>query len=1051
MKFTGFNSHLSGPLATRLPSAADSLAGQRFVSGHLFSDAVIAPQSVTPSGAAVTGIPRSRCAKIRAPKYLALLLLATLFATTLFAQTPTGTLRGKVTDPSGAVISGATVTATAAGGQKSTATTNDQGVYEFKNLPSGSYIIDVDAKGFTTDHEVDVAVEPAKVQPFDIVLSIQVQQEQVSVQAQTSGVQVNPDENSSAIVIKGKDLEALSDDPDELQSELDALAGPSAGHNGGQVYIDGFTGGQLPPKSAIREIHVNQNPFSAQYDKLGYGRIEILTKPGADKLHGQFFFNDSDSALNSRNPFVNTQPSYQSEIFDGNLGGPLGKKASFFIDAQRRNIHDLDIINAVVPDATFTSPNGVPFTDAIPDSNTRTNISPRIDYQLTKTNTLTVRYQFEQSKQNNQGIGQTSLASQALSETETENTLQISDSQTLGVHVVNDLRFQFILDRDNVRAQNTTPATQVLGFFTSGGNSQGTNLDDTRHYELQNYTYVSHGKHYIRFGGRLRVGDDSNFSSSAFNGVFTFPSLAAYNVTEAGLQMGLTPAQSRAACLALSANPASAQCGASQLSLVTGQPQIQNTIADVGFFAEDEWRIRPNITANYGLRFETQNEIHDHADFAPRVGIAWGLGGKNGNPKTVVRAGAGMFYDRFTQQYVLQAQRLNGTTQQQTIVTSPDCYPTPANCSGGTVASTIYQINPKLRAPYTIQSAASVERQISRGASVSVTYLNSIGNHQFLSDNINAPLPGCDPATPVTCVRPSPALGNIYQYQSEGVFRQNQMIASARFSVGRKVSLFGFYMLNSAKSNTSGAGSFPTNQYDLAQDYGRSGFAVRQRAFIGGSISLPYSFSLAPFIVANSGQPFNITLGQDLNGDSIFNDRPALVSNTTCSQSTVSGTTVCSPWGTFSTVSSGPTIVPVNYGTGPTQVTVNLRLAKTFGFGPETGGRSGGGGQGGGPGGGPGGPGGGGRGGPPGGGLGPGGLGGGGGGGNPFGGGSTNRRYNLTFSISARNLFNSQNLSVPVGDVNSSRFGQSIALAGGIFGGSAAANRRLDLQVRFSF
>jgi hypothetical protein len=979
---------------------------------------------------------------------LVLACLVAIFTTGLFAQTATGTLRGKVTDPSGAVISGAIVTATSANGQKSTATTNNQGIYEFKNLPPGSYTVDVDAKGFTTDHEVDVAVDAAKVQPFDIVLSIQVQQEQVSVQAQTGGVQVNPEENSSAIVIKGKDLEALSDDPDELQSELDALAGPSAGPNGGQVYIDGFTGGQLPPKSAIREIHVNQNPFSAQYDKLGYGRIEILTKPGADKFHGQFFFNDTDSALNSRNPFVSTEPSYQSEIFDGNLGGPINKKSSFFIDAQRRNINDLDIINAVVADPTFTSPTGVPFTAAIPNANTRTNISPRIDYQLTPTNTLTVRYQFEQTKQSNEGIGQTSLSSQALSETETENTLQISDSQTFGVHVVNDTRFQFILDRDNVRAQNTDPATQVLGFFTSGGNSQGTNLDDTHHYELQNYTYISHGKHYIRFGGRVRVGDDSNFSNANFNGVFTFPSLAAYNVTEAGLQMGFTPAQSRAACLAASANPATAQCGASQLSLVTGQRQIQNTLADVGFFAEDEWRIRPNLTANYGLRFETQNEIHDHADFAPRVGIAWGLGGKNGNPKTVLRAGSGMFYDRFQQQYVLQAQRLNGIAQQQTIVTAPDCYPSPANCSGGTVASTIYQINPKLRAPYTIQSAASLERQISKGASVSVTYLNSIGNHEFLSDNINAPLPGCDPSNPVTCTRPNPGLGNIYQYQSEGVFRQNQMIVSARFSVGRKVSLFGFYMLNSAKSNTNGAASFPTNQYDLAEDYGRSGFAVRQRAFVGGSITLPYAFSLAPFIVANSGQPFNITLGQDLNGDSIFNDRPALVSPTTCSQTAVSGSTVCSPWGTFSTVSSGPTIVPINYGTGPTQVTVNLRLAKTFGFGPETGGRAGGG-QGGGPGGGGGG--GEGRGGgPPGGGLGPGGLSGG-GGRNPFGGGgNTNRRYNLTFSISARNLFNRQNLGAPVGDVNSSRFGQSIALAGGIFG-SAAENRRIDLQVRFSF
>ncbi len=420
--------------------------------------------------------------------------------------------------------------------------------------------------------------------------------------------------------------------------------------------------------------------------------------------------------------------------------------------------------------------------------------------------------------------------------------------------------------------------------------------------------------------------------------------MAAYNVTQSGLQNGLTPAQSRAACLAASTDPLTAQCGASQLSLTQGRPLVENTYADNGLYAEDEWRVRPNVTLDYGLRFETQTGIQHHADFAPRLSIAWGLGGKNGRPKTVLRAGSGMFYDRFQQQYLLQAERLNGLTQLQNIVTSPDCYPDPTNCSGGTVASTVYQISPKLRTPYTIQSAASLERQLGKGATVSLTYLNSRGVHQFLSRNINAPLPGCNPANPSTCIRPDPGAGNIYQYESEGIFQQNQLIANARVSMGAKLSLFGFYLLNFAHANTSGASSFPSNQYDLAQDYGRSAFDVRNRLFVGGSINFPYRFSLNPFIVVNSGQPFNVTLGQDLNGDSIFNDRPTLVSNATCGQVTVSGTSVCSPWGTFSTSTSSGRIVPINYGTGPTQFSVNLRLSKTFGFGPEIKGGGGGGG-----------------------------------------------------------------------------------------------------------
>src|SRR5205814_4510345 len=153
-------------------------------------------------------------------------------------------------------------------------------------------------------------VTAGKVQQFVILLDIQVEKQKVEVQDDSSQVEVSPSNNASAIVLKGADLDALPDDPDELQQDLQALAGPSAGPNGGQIYIDGFTGGQLPPKSSIREIRVNQNPFSAEYDKLGYGRIEVFTKPGTDKYHGQVSLQGNSSAFNARNPFVSETPSY---------------------------------------------------------------------------------------------------------------------------------------------------------------------------------------------------------------------------------------------------------------------------------------------------------------------------------------------------------------------------------------------------------------------------------------------------------------------------------------------------------------------------------------------------------------------------------------------------------------------------------------------------------------------------------------------------------------------------------------------------------------------
>ncbi len=922
-------------------------------------------------------------------------------------QTSSGTLRGQVTDPTGAVIPQATVMATGPTGQKTTAITNNQGTYELKGLSPGRYTVETAARGFAISTEQNIVISADQAQQFDVGLEIQVRPEKVEVQEESATVGVSSSENASSLVIKGKDLEALSDDPDELQQELEALAGPSAGPNGGQIYIDGFTGGQLPPKSSIREIRVNQNPFSAEYDKLGYGRIEVFTKPGTDKFHGQLMLDGNSSAFDALSPFAQNQPGFHSELFGGNVSGPLGKKASFFFNAQRRQIDDSNIVNAIVPPVD-PNPTSANFRQAVADPRTQTNLSPRLDLQLSPSNTLTVRYQFFRNNEDNNGVGQFSLPSQAYNSTSTEHTLQISDTQVLSTNVVNETRFQYLRERSDQTVQNLQPTISVLGAFTSGGNQIGNGSDVQNHYELQNYTSIVHGTHLIKFGGRLRAVRDSNQSTSDFNGGFIFSSLAAYQTDPRGGTACVTPL---VAVLPVPPMPSDlASCGASQFSITTGQPLSEVTLVDAGLYGQDDWRIRPNMTLSYGLRFETQNAIHDHGDFAPRLSFVWGLGdgGKKVAPKTVLRAGFGMFYDRIPYNLVLQTERLNGFTQQQTIVQP--------NISSGQTSPTSYQFSSKLRAPSTIQTAVSVERQLAKNTTLAVTYINSYGEHQLFLRNANAPLPG----TPPPGIRPFGGTDNIYQYDSEGIFRQNQVIANFRTSAGTRVSLFGFYTLNYANSDLGSGGgtaSFISHQYDPMADYGRSQFDVRHRVVLGGTVSMPYAFRLNPFLILSSGQPYNITVGQDLNGDSIFNDRPALGSQAT---------------------------IPINTGTGSTLFTMNLRLSKTFGFGREITGGSGmsf-----------PGGPGGGGgRGGPPGGGLGGRGLSGGGGPGGAFSmGGATNRRYNLTFSVSARNVFNRVNLAPPIGNLSSPLFGESNALAGGPYS-FGSATRRIDLQVQFSF
>jgi hypothetical protein len=463
---------------------------------------------------------------------------------------------------------------------------------------------------------------------------------------------------------------------------------------------------------------------------------------------------------------------------------------------------------------------------------------------------------------------------------------------------------------------------------------------------------------------------------------------------------------------------------------------------DAGLYYQDDWKVRSNITFSYGLRFETQTGIQDHADWAPRLGFAWGVGGKSGPPKVVLRGGFGIFYDRFQEAQILEVERVNGVTQEQFVIDNPQCPSLSITdfsaCTGAAVpvTPTTYAISPRLHAPYTIQSAISVERQLTKSATLNVTYLNSRGFDQLLTINADAPYPG----TPCSPSCPTPT-NNLYQYVSEAVFRQNQLIANPNVRIGSKVQLFGYYVLNYSNSDTSGVSSFPSNSYNISADYGRASFDIRNRLFFGGTFALPYNFRLSPFMIASSGSPFSLTTTNDLNNDSIFNDRPGFVSTATCpaSVNTTSSTIYCTPLGTFDAQpTTGEKIVPINYGTGPSHFTMNLRLTKTIGFGPKVGRAAGNQGQGGGPGGGGGGGRGGQRGGP---------LFGGGPGGLPS---SSDHRYNLTFGVSARNAFNKVNFGNPSGILGSNFFDAPNGLQGGPFS-TGSAVRRVDLLATFSF
>jgi hypothetical protein len=480
--------------------------------------------------------------------------------------------------------------------------------------------------------------------------------------------------------------------------------------------------------------------------------------------------------------------------------------------------------------------------------------------------------------------------------------------------------------------------------------------------------------------------------------------------------------------------------------LTAGNPAARINYFDAGLYGEDSWRPRQNISLSLGLRFESQNYINDHADFAPRVGFAWGIGGQGKRaPEAVLRAGFGIFYDRFQEQQILDSEHLNGINQRQYLVTTPDFFPNiPSQSELAAYSSSLPTkdlIDRNMHAPYTVQSAIGLERQFTKALTASVTYINSHGVHQLLSNNINAPrdFSFCSPSAPAGTATCGPlsgffpygqAAGYLDQFESAGLFNENQLVTN--FSLrGKRATAFGFYTLSYANSDTSGPTYQPMNPYDIAEDYGPASFISRNQAFVGGSIQMPKGFRLSPFMMAGTGRPFNITYGQDVYGTGVFSARPSLA------PAGAPGS-ITTKYGSFYPypVEGAPVLPPYEF-FGPNLFSLNMRLAKTFGWGEKKGSSIAGGG------GGRGGYGGGGRGGS--GGLGGRGLGGGGGAGMFGGGGAENYRYSLEFSVNVRNVFNIINLGPPVGNLGSPLFGQSNTVNGWM------GYRHLDLQVRFNF
>ena len=1005
------------------------------------------------------------------------MLIRILFVALLaFPQQSTGSLKGTVTDQLGSLIVGAKVTVRNARGVITSATTNSSGVFEFKRLESGTYQLKIISPGFSVFEAEAVEIHSRELKTLDAQLEVALEEEQVTVDDRN--MSTDSDNNANAVVLRGRDLETLPNDPQALAAALQAMAGPVDPESGGnaQIKVDGFSNGQLPPKEAIREVRINNNPYSAENEFPGWNGIEIFTRPGADKWHGSFSFDFNDESLNSRNPFTTVRAPFQQRAYNFNLSGPIvAKRASFALYVGRYVSDANSVVNATTLDPVTLKPVTINQSFVTPEVNNYGN--GRFDFKINKMHTLVGRFNYSQSTQELQGIGGFALPSRANRGRRSNFIMQLTETAMINEKTVNETRFQFIRNRSSQTSVLDAFALNVQDSFFGGGSQVGASSNSQDRLELQNFISWTSGNHFLKLGARLRHVNIDSISPGNFGGTYTFAggpgpmldendhvivgpngqptiielsSLERYRRTIAFARAGL----SGPAIRLLGGGP-------TQFSIAAGNPEAGVKQFDVSFYFQDEWKVRPNFTLSPGLRYENQNNIESHFNFAPRIAFAWSpvFGRKQaaapppqtasaanatnaaptaapapapGPPKTVFRGGFGIFYNRISEDVTLQATRFNGTNQQQFLVTSLpvlDLFPVvpPVELLDAFAQPQLRRtISDDLGTSRSLRFMFTVERALSAKVKLSLTYSHSHIDRTQRVVNINAPLGGTFiPGVPGSGVRPLGAeAGNVLEYQANGRSVGNSLSVNVNGTL-KKIQFWSGYSLGKSRSTDSGTTGAPFDAYDFSQEYARGSFSTLNFLYSGGNYEAPGGINLYMFMVASSGQPFNITTGRDTNGDTFFSERPAFA--TDLNEPGV----VVTPLGAFDpTPSAGQQIIPRNFGRGPGFVSINLSLGKTVKFGkaiePKT---------------------------PP-----------------PPGAQRTTttanadqkppakpavqRPYAVSFSLDASNIFNRTNKSLPVGNMASPFFLRSPSASNNFSfgpGGGSAGNRTISLRVRLSF
>jgi len=772
-------------------------------------------------------------------KLLVAIALVAQAVTALGAQGPAGApITGVVVDGTGGVLPSAEVELrTSAGALVRSTTADSSGAFQFDRVTPGRYDVVVTFEGFRqTTVRVSVAARGAAPAPLRVTMPLAAISQEVTVGTLPAEVKADVASNLDTSSVDARAIENLPVFNQDILSTMSRFLDASAiGTNGTTLLVNGVEMNSLTVSaSAIQQIKINQDPYSAEYPRPGRGRIEVVLKPGSQEYHGVGNFIFRDSALDARNAFAAVKPAEQRRVLEGFLGGPVGhsERTSFTLSARAAADDVQAIVYAEGPSGAIQQNVPAPYRNVL--------VAGTINHQRGDTTTMSLTLSYQHQTRDNQDVGGVTLPSAGVDWSFMERSATYTQQTVFSSALLNQLRLFYGEEFEPTTSLDPAGKLVVLEAFTGGG-AQSDTLRTEHHVTLTDMLTWSKGRHTLKAGinipdwSRRRFDDNTNRL-----GTYYFSSLDTY----------------------AAGHPYS-------FIQQVGDGHVAFLEKVLGFFVQDEMRIGPRFSASLGIRYDWQNYFHDDNNVGPRGSLAFA---PRADGKTVVRGGAGLFYDRTGPRPIQDLIRYDGEQQLKFVITDPG-YPNPypPGQSPATTPPSVVQLDPEVQLPSTLQYSVSLERQLAAATSASVTYTGTRGFHQFLSRDVNAPPP------PLYAARPDPARAVVREIESTGTLVGQSVQFTLRGRLTRYLNASAQYTLSRTKNDTSGINWMPPNSYDLSLEYARADFDQRHRVDVLGTLNSGSWLNIGMALATYSGRPYSMTTGHDDFNTGIANARPPSV------------------------------------------------------------------------------------------------------------------------------------------------------------------------------